>query len=290
MTDRFRFDAYEAQVEPIRSSDGERLHELTVSVFWPHRGSDIDLLMALGQGYIALDEIGRPLGSAMHFQMAEDFAMLGMMVTPPRLQAQGGGRFLLQRIMADCEGRDLRLNATRSGYRLYQSVGFQNVTTVFQHQGSLGTPPAVDARPGVELTAITAQDHAAVHGLDRVAFGADRPAVLDALLKVSTGVIASRAGRPVGMALMRRFGKGNVIGPLVAESEALAVQIVAELLRQVPGQFVRLDTPTDGTLLTGFLTASGIPQYDTVTEMRIGGHPRSQEGLVTYGLAAHSLG
>ena len=290
MNDSLRFHAYEARVEPIEPTDRGRLHELTVSVFWPHRDSDLDLLMKLGAGYIALDEIGRPLGSAMHFKMGENFAMLGMMVTPPRLQAQGGGRFLLQRIMADCEGRDMRLNATRSGYRLYLSAGFQHVTTVYQHQGHLGTPPAVDALPGVDLSPITPDDRAAVRQMDQVAFGADRQTVIDALLDVSTGMIATRSGAPCGVALMRRFGKGHVIGPLVAESEVLAVQMVSELLRQVPGHFVRLDTPCQGALLTGFLTAAGIPRFDTVTEMRLGGSPRATEGLVTYALAAHSLG
>lgn len=290
VNDSFRIKAYEARVEPIDPSDRGRLHELTVSVFWPHRDKDLDLLMRLGQGYIALDEIGRPLGSAMHFPMSDDFATLGMMVTPPRLQAQGGGRFLLQRILEDCGDRDIRLNATRSGYRLYQSVGFQHVKTVFQHQGPLGQVPAVDALPGVELAPITPDDHAAVHDMDRIAFAAERRAVIDALLSVATGVIASRAGTPCGAALMWRFGKGYVIGPIMAESEALAVQMIAHLLRQVPGQFVRVDTPCDGPLLTGFLTAAGLPRFDTVTEMRIGGHARPEEGLVTYGLAAHSLG
>lgn len=290
MNDTLRIDAYEARLVRIAPQDRARLHELTVSVFWPHRDSDLDLLIKLGQGYIALDEIGRPVGSAMHFPMGEDFAMLGMMVTPPRLQAQGGGRFLLQHIMRDCDGCDMRLNATRSGYRLYLSAGFQRVTTVYQHQGRVGAVPATDPLPGVDLTMIVPEDRGAIRDMDRAAFGADRRTVIDALLDVSTGLVAMRAGRPCGFALMRRFGKGHVIGPLVAESEAMAVQIAAPLMRQAQGGFLRIDTPGEGRILTGFLTASGMGQFDTVTEMRIGPHRRATEGLVTYGLAAHSLG
>jgi GNAT superfamily N-acetyltransferase len=141
LDDILRIDTYEAQVVPITLQDRARLHELTVSVFWPHRPADLDMLIALGRGYIALDEIGRPLGSAMHFPMGGDFATLGMMVTQPRLQAMGGGRWLLRRIMDDCAGRDLRLNATRAGYRLYRSAGFQTVGTVYQHQGIVGSVP-----------------------------------------------------------------------------------------------------------------------------------------------------
>lgn len=290
MNDTLRIDAYEAELVPIARKDRALLHELTVSVFWPHRDSDLDLLMRLGDGYIALDEIGRPLGSAMHFPMGDDFAVLGMMVTPPRLQARGGGRFLLDRIMRDCEGRDLRLNATRAGYRLYLSAGFQHVTTVYQHQGLVRSLPEVDALPGIEIAPITEGDHAAVRDMDRQAFGADRRATMDALLEVSTGCLALRAGKPCGYALMRRFGKGHVIGPLVAESEAMAIQLAAPLMHQVQGSFVRLDTPSEGQELTGFLSAAGMGRFDTVTEMRIGPHRRASEGLVTHALAAHSIG
>ncbi len=290
MNDTLRIDAYEAEVVQITREDRALLHELTVSVFWPHRDSDLDLLMRLGEGYIALDEIGRPLGSAMHFPMGDDFAMLGMMVTPPRLQARGGGRFLLDRIMRDCEGRDLRLNATRAGYRLYLSAGFQQVKTVYQHQGLVSSLPEVDALPGVEIAPITGSDHTAVRDMDRQAFGADRRATMDALLEVSSGLVAMRAGRPCGYALMRRFGKGHVIGPLVAESEAMAIRLAAPLMQQVQGSFVRLDTPSDGQELTGFLSAAGMRRFDTVTEMRIGPHRRASEGLVTHALAAHSIG
>jgi GNAT superfamily N-acetyltransferase len=290
MNNTLRIDSFEAQIEPITAQSRALLHELTVSVHWPHRESDIDLLIRLGKGYIALDEIGRPLGSAMHFPMGDDFAMMGMMVTPPRLQAQGAGRALMKRILEDCDGRDLRLNATRSGYRLYRSAGFVDVGMVYQHQGMVGSVAQVDSVAGVDLAVISAKDSAAIARMDARAFGARRSAVLDALLGVSTGLVAMRGGQPCGFALMRRFGKGHVIGPLVADSEALAMLIAASLMRQAQGSFVRVDTPCAGQGLRRFLTDSGLPEFDTVTEMRLGPQRRASEGLKTYGLAAHSLG
>lgn len=290
LEDTRRIDAFEAQIVPISLQASPLLHELTVSVFWPHRESDLQFLIGQGQGYVALDEIGRPVGSAMHFPMGKDFAMLGMMVTPPRLQAQGGGRWLLNRIMRDCDGRDLRLNATKSGYRLYRNAGFVDVGAVYQHQGIVGTVPQLDDQTGVELTAITADDHIAIEQMDAQAFGADRRGLLQALMSVSRGLIATRSGQPCGFALMRRFGKGHVIGPLVADSEEMAIHIADRLAAQMRGTFLRLDTPCQGQALTGFLSAAGLVRFDTVTEMRIGPHRRASEGMATYGLAAHSLG
>lgn len=290
MIDTLRIDSFEARMVQISAQSRALLHELTVSVLWPHREGDLDLLIRLGRGYVALDDIGRPLGSAMQFPMGADFAMLGMMVTPPRLQALGAGRALLGRVLQDCAGRDLRLNATRAGHRLYKSVGFVDVGTVWQHQGGVGAVPQVDPVSGVDLAVLTPSDSAAIAAMDARAFGARRAEVLEALAGVSTGLIATRAGQPCGFALMRRFGKGHVIGPLVADGEALAVLIAATLIRQSQGSFVRLDTPCTGPKLRAFLSAAGMVEVDTVTEMRLGVQRRATGGLVTYGLAAHSLG
>ncbi|MGR3481123.1 N-acetyltransferase [Salipiger marinus] len=285
-----QLDSFEVQVVPITQQLRPFLHELTVSVRWPHRDSDLDFLIGQGEGYLALDEIGRPVGSAMHFPMGKDFALLGMMVTPPRLQARGGGRFLLRTIMRDCAGRDMRLNATRSGYRLYREEGFLDVGKVWQHQGLVGDVPVPDPLPGVEIRQITPQDRAAIEAMDAHAYGADRGPILAALMQAGHGLIALCAGQPCGFALVRQFGKGQVIGPLVAEDERMAVAMTARLLDGARGSFMRMDTPFPGTGLRAFLTASGMTQFDTVTEMRVGPQRLAETGLVTFALAAHSLG
>lgn len=74
-------DSYPATIEPIYADKLPLIHELTVGVLWPHRPADIVLFRKLAEGYLALDDIGRPLGTAMTFKMGKDFAMLGMMVT-----------------------------------------------------------------------------------------------------------------------------------------------------------------------------------------------------------------
>jgi GNAT superfamily N-acetyltransferase len=287
---RLRVDTYMAAVQPIGPSSRDLLHELTVSVFWPHRAGDLDLFLSLGKGWLALDEIGRPLSSAMYFPMGDDFAMFGMMVTPPRLQAQGAGRHLLRRILHDCRGRDLRLSATRSGYRLYESAGFAPVGAIRQQQGLARPIHLPDPVPGLELVPVAPDDAAVIAALDVRAYGADRGAALAALLAVSSGLIGFRGGVPVGFALMRRFGKGLVIGPVVAEDDAMAMALVAPLAQQAAGRFLRLDTPVDSEQFSAFLAAAGMGVFDTVTEMRIGPQRRATAGPVTYGLASHSLG
>ncbi|WP_052161390.1 GNAT family N-acetyltransferase [Hoeflea sp. BAL378] len=283
-------DNFQATVRKIRPDDSGLLYQLTVSVFWPHRDRDLDLFISLGHGYLAIDEIGRPMGSAMYFPMGDDFSMFGMMITAPRLQTQGAGRWLLSQIMADCAGSDLRLNATRAAYWLYETEGFVPVATIWQHQGiardiHLPTPVA-----GIETRVMCAADTPAILALDGPAFGADRSRILTVLLGLSEGRVAVRDGEIVGYALIRHFGRGKVIGPVIAEDERIAMQLIAPLIQANVGTFLRLDVPLRNELFASFLAASGMGIYDTVTEMRIGPQRRATEGAQLFGLSAHSLG
>ncbi len=288
--ERFRIDAYDATIREITPDDRALLHELTLSVFWRHRARDLDEFIALGKGYIALDEIGRPLGSAMYFPVGSDFAMCGMMVTTPRLQALGAGRRLLRRILRDCEGRDLRLSATKSGYWLYDSAGFIPVSTIWQQEGVARPLRVPDPVPGLTVRPLDPSDRDAIHALDTQSYGAHRVEILDRMLELSEGIVADRDGEVSGFALMRPFGRGWVIGPIVAEDDQMAMHLCTPLVQRREGQYLRVDTPRQDEQFKAFLSAAGLGVVDTVTEMRIGPVRRSTEGAMLYGLAAHSLG
>src|SRR5918995_1519796 len=97
-------EAYETTARPLTRNDVAALHQLAVSVSWPHRPRDVAFLIEVGHGFLACDEIGRAVGSAMYFPMGDDFAMIGMMATTPRLQFHGAGRWLLRKAMDRCAG------------------------------------------------------------------------------------------------------------------------------------------------------------------------------------------
>lgn len=288
--EKLMLKSYEAHIAPLDAGKRDLLHELTVSVFWPHRPFDLDLFMALGHGYLATDSIERPLGSAMGFKMEDDFAMIGMMTTTPRVQTQGVGRRLLRWVMRDCVGRDLRLSATRSGYRLYENAGFIPVNRIWQHQGVVRKFDAPAPLPGYVLRPMEDADLDALLALDRYAFGAGRREIITTLMMHSEGIVLEHAGEIKAFAMLRPFGKGMVIGPVIAEEDAQAMAVTAPLIQTCQGRFTRLDTPQQNENFQAFLAAAGMGMFDTVTEMRIGPHRRSDDGPVLYGLASHSLG
>ncbi|MCA0964190.1 hypothetical protein [Salipiger bermudensis] len=289
-SDWMQVDIYKAHIEEMGPAMLTRMHELTMSVFWPHRAPDIALCIGLGKGYVALDEIGRPLSSAMGFPSDEDFAMLGMMVTTPRLQAQGTGGRLLRRLINDLKGRDLRLSATREGYRLYEAAGFTPVGLVYQHQGMARAIHPPEPVAGVTVRPMRPDDLPAIAALDRHAYGAARTAILTALNEVSEVIVAERGGEIEGFAMMRTFGKGRVIGPLIAEQDGVAMQLAAHFILACEGEFLRLDTIVESERFEAFVSAAGLGVYDTVTDMRFGRLRRAKSGPMTYGLAMQSLG
>jgi GNAT superfamily N-acetyltransferase len=118
-------DAFELRLADINTVELDQLHTLSIGVGWPHRSEDWQFLRDVGHGIVALDEIGRVLGSAMWFPHGSDFATVGMVITSPRLQTLGIGQWLMKRIMAECQGRRLRLNATRAARHLYLSLNFR---------------------------------------------------------------------------------------------------------------------------------------------------------------------
>ena len=274
----------------------DRLHALSLSVGWPHRAEDWQFLRESGHGFVALDEIGRVLGSAMWFAHGNGFATVGMVITSPRLQTLGAGQWLMKRVFDHVGGRDLRLNATRAARRLYLSLDFQPEKTVYQCQGiaraqTMGRPADVLG----EVRTLDASDIPAAIELDTAAFGVRRAALIEKLFAHSTGYGLFKGDTLSAFALCRPFGRGHVVGPVVAESDADAVAIVQPHVADRSGSFLRVDTHVGNGEFAAFLSHSGMPVFDTVLTMSMGKRLADYgvDGAATplaYALASQTLG
>ncbi|WP_429932299.1 GNAT family N-acetyltransferase [Agrobacterium vitis] len=298
-------ESFELTLTDIHDVGIDHLHGLSVAVGWPHRTEDWAFLLAHGQGVAAIDPIDRVLGSAMWFPMDENFATIGMVITSPRLQTQGTGRWLMEHILGSIPVARLGLNSTRAARRLYRSIGFAIEAPVFQCQGEARLPPET-AKPadGAELRAITSEDLTDLAALDELAFGANRQRWLGNLLPLSEGVALVRAGKIAAFALSRPFGRGHVIGPVVAASDEDAIAVTRPHVARHQGRFLRLDTRHGSGAFAEFLLESGLSLFDTVTTMSLRapwpvgpkGQPsaddkgHSEPHAITYGLASQALG
>ncbi|WP_105385052.1 GNAT family N-acetyltransferase [Neorhizobium alkalisoli] len=283
------------RIADINTADLEQLHALSIGVGWPHRGDDWQFAREFGKGVVALDEAGRVMGSAMWFPYGEHFATIGLVITSPRLQAHGTGHWLMDHVLAQLAHRNLGLNATRAARRLYRSLNFTPESVVAQCQGEASLPPEVDIPSGTELRPLDTADLAAIAELDNEAFGADRAALLTRLLP-ARGFGLTRNGKIAAFSFCRPFGRGHVIGPVVAANDADAIAVIRLHVAEHTGEFLRLDTREKSGAFSDFLSHCGLSVFDTVTTMSRGrpwlsvreswpsGTPK------TYALAGHALG
>ncbi|WP_027487973.1 GNAT family N-acetyltransferase [Allorhizobium undicola] len=288
-------DAFEMRTADIAEAELSQLQALSIAVGWPHRAADWQHVREVGHGFVALDEIGRISASSMWFPHGESFATFGMLITSPRLQANGAARWLVERILADCAGRDLRLISTRDARRLYASLGFRPQRTIYQCQGEAVTPPETAAiADGLTLRQMDPGDIDALTALDAPAFGVARRAHLVRLLERSISYGLYDGERLLAYAMRRRFGRGHVIGPVVAASDAQAIAVTEPHIRAHVGTFLRIDLRFETGDFANFIHQSGLGVYDTVKTMVTTDAASYGEGgdgqPVVYGLASQSFG
>lgn len=296
---RLHLDTFELTLRDIEDVGPEQLHALSVAVGWPHRQGDWQMLLALGQGVAAVDEIGRVVGTVMWLRYAPDFVMVCMLITLPRLQEQGAGRWLMERAHELNKGAVFGLTATREAKRLYRSLGYGYEQKILRCQGEVapdalasgtGTPPA---RVEGAVRAITPDDHMSLVQLDRAAIGFDRSAIFQALLPASRGYALVRNDEIVAFALCRPFGRGHVIGPVVAATEDDAIAVSRPHVEAHAGRFLRADTPASNTAFTNFLVSNGMQIHDSATSMGLGRAPYTPTvpgGPRRIALASQALG
>ncbi|AWN55568.1 GNAT family N-acetyltransferase [Methylobacterium sp. 17Sr1-1] len=275
----------------MTEADIPALHGLSLEVRWPHRAEDWRLMLEIGHGLVACDADGQVMDGnvtacAMWWPFGDGLATIGMVIVSPRLQGRGTGRRLMRELFAAAGPRTIRLTATEAGRRLYESEGFRVTGSNTQYQGIVDAAAAVDdprVRPATEA------DRSAIAALDREASGGDRSRMLDALARAGRTVVLDDGGRITGYAVCRPFGRGHIVGPVVAADAESAVALASPHVRDQAGTFLRLDTPERDGPLVAFAQACGLANVDLSVTMTRGAPPATGPARI-FTLANQALG
>lgn len=276
-----------AALRPLGAADVPAAHALTASFGWPHQPRDWAMMLALGEG-VGVPSPDGLAATAVCWRFGVDWATMGLIGVDAALQGQGIGRRMMAALMDTLDGRSIALQATRAGLPLYGSTGFEPTGTTVQHQGAAEQAPLMPLPDGTRLRPAGLADLFSLAALDRDAGGMDRTALLRALLAMPGGVVLDGPDGPVGFALVRLFGRGHLIGPVVAPNAAGAQAMVAHLLGQRTREFVRLDVPKE-TRLGPWLASLGLEEAGTVIRMVRGRDVRPGRARV-FGLASQAWG
>lgn len=274
------------QIRDMTADDLASAHTLSRGVSWSHRLEDWKFLIRIGRGVVA-EEDGSVMGTAMGWPFGNDAAALGMVIVTPELQGKGIGQRLMDAITQRIGAKTLMLNATEQGKPLYRRLGFREERVVHQHQGAAFSVPIV--APSGRVRPMVAADRQALIDLDRQATGLSRAVLMSELLKKGKSIVLDRDDGPAGFATFRRFGRGHVVGPVVAPDLEGAKAMISHWLASNPGLFIRLDIPGDSGLCE-WLNDLGITHVDQVTAMTLGPAPVRGDGVQTFALVSQALG
>ncbi|ARO27864.1 N-acetyltransferase [Rhizobium sp. S9] len=251
---------------------------------WPHRPEDWQMALALSEGMVAIED-DRVVGTVLVTAYKQDCATINMVIVDEIMRGRGLGRRLMDAALRIAGDRPLRLVATTAGLPLYQKLGFHETGTVLQHQGLAGE---IDAPAGT--SAATAGDLPAIMTLDRLAFGADREGLLSYLATVGEFSVIRRDRSVSGFACLRPFGRGEVIGPVVAADIDDARKLIEHHIAGRPGRFLRVDTTAEAGL-SPWLATQGLAHVGGGIAMRkpSAGNVAARTAT-TFALASQALG
>ncbi len=252
---------------------------------WPHRREDWQVVQQLSEGVVAVESDGTVVGTALVTPYGPDCATINMVIVDSTMRGRGLGRRLMDAALTIGGTRPLRLIATSDGLPLYEKLGFRETGTILQHQGIVAS-----ALSPANTQSATADDLPAITVLDRQAFGADRTALMTKLFEIGEFSVIRHDDDITGFACIRAFGRGEVIGPVVASNAEDAKLLVSHFLAQRAGSFVRVDT-TGAAGLSDWLSEHALSHVGGGIAMsRPLPIPSATSTATTFALANQALG
>ena len=275
-------------LRPMAPADLAAAHALSTALHWPHRLVDWEFLVRLGEGLVAQRD-GHIVGTALRWRWGAEHATVGLLIVAPHCQGRRIGQRLMRGLLDEFGSRSVLLHATAAGRGLYERLGFVASAEIRQHQGRAVQAPLVALKPDERVRPMSRRDLERLVALDGAACGMKRDALLRVLISTGNTVVLDCDGQAQGFAVLRRFGRGQAIGPVVAPDVAGAQALIAHWVNLSVGKFVRIDVDfADG--LTDWLESLGMLRAGGATAMLQG--PALQRSAQTrpFALVNQALG
>ncbi|MGK5632069.1 GNAT family N-acetyltransferase [Streptomyces sp. URMC 123] len=217
---------------------------------------------------------GGLIGAYVLTPYGPELASLGAVLVAERHARRGLGRRLIGHALEQAGSAAVLRYATPAERPLFERCGFRAIGASATLQGRF-RPGADPKRPSAAPASrrATAADLAAVVRLDADAMGSDRTHLLTRLPAFVEQVRVVEGPRGLaGYAAAWRQGATTVVGPVVADSPALAQRLVHDLLTDTARQSethgdVRIEVDARHSGLTAWLVASALAPVASHTVM-----------------------
>jgi len=257
-------------LRPMTAADLPHAHALSAELRWPHRPADWEQMFSHAEG-VAAERDGELIATGLRWLWGKTHATIGLVIVSPACQGRRIGHRLMSALLDGLDDRTVLLHATAEGRGLYERLGFVRTGEMRQHQGLAQPAPLIALQPGWRLRPAGLNELPALQSLDAAARGMPRDALVAELLQTADAcVVLDHDNEPKGFAMLRRFGRGHSIGPVVAPDAEGAKALIAHLAGMNAGNFTRIDIDFDSGLAE-WLESIGLLRVDAPTTMVRGG-------------------
>lgn len=210
-----------------------------------------------GGGY-AVEHEGAILGTVTFLRYSPCFSWLSMMLVHPDARRTGIGTRLMGAAL-DALGNEgcVRLDATPFGVPLYRRFGFTGEYELVRAR--VTAAPGLSGAVSDNVCPMQPDDLAEVFARDLQVFGANRSALLASLYDRAPGLAwtVRRGDALLGYCFGRPGYMYRQLGPVIAEDETIARDLVGTCLAGLTGEHLAMDVPQLASGWTRWLASAG---------------------------------
>ena len=213
---------------------------------------------------------GRVVGTVAGLRYGHCFSWLSMLLVDPSERGAGIGTRLFQEglnmLGEDC----VRLDATPLGRPIYARSGFVEEYPVTRVWAKVDASEFAEAP--IYVRPMREEDLEPVFSYDRAVFGADRTRLLIALFQLAPAYawVAGKSGNVQGYCFGRPGFLYEQLGPVVAQDQEIAANLVSACLKSQAGKTVVLDVPHFHPAWLSWLEGHGFLPARSFVRMRRG--------------------
>jgi hypothetical protein len=240
------------------------------------------------EGFLVGELGGDPVASIAVVKYGATSAFLGLYIVRPPFRGQGHGWALWQAGMATLRGRTVGLDGVVAQQDNYRKSGFALAWNNRRLEGRGGGPAPDDAH----IVPLATLPFAQVEACDRAYFGDDRAAFLRCWLAQAgaTALGFVDEGGLRGYGVIRACRSGSKIGPLFAQTEAIAERLFLALRSSVTADSpVYLDIPEPNPAAAALGRRHGMNAVFETARMYAGPAPALPLDRI-YGITSFELG
>lgn len=280
-------------VSAIDSEQAEAVWPLSVEAGWNQNVADWRFLLAAGRGFGCTGADGRWQASSLVLPLGQKLAWISMVLVTKERRRGGVGTGLLKRCIEEVRaaGAVGGLDATEQGRPIYLPLGFHDLYRISRwHLDRV--PQAQMPSPGITVRSLELADLPRLATYDRPLSGMERPTILAHLAMRQRGLAAvaeTPSGKIAGFVLGREGRVATSLGPVVADSEAIALALMAHAMASATLPVI-IDVPDAHRDIKAWLEEAGAVSPRGYMRMTLGEAKGLDDPSHVFALAGPELG